>query len=235
MEIIRKLLAKTIKKNSINKRKISYSQCGEDIIVDFIFNSLKIENIRYLDLGACYPIHLNNTYLFYANGHSGVVVEPNPIIFPELKKIRKRDTCLNVGVGVKKKNKANFYLMTEDSLGTFSKNKAEKYNSYGFQKIEEVIQIPLIPVNDIISDNLHSYPNYISLDIEGSELGILKNFNFMEFRPEVFCIETLTYTENKTEKKITDVIDFMVSKDYMLFGDTFINSIFVNRKTWKKR
>ena len=44
--------------------KNSYSQCGEDLIVEFILNGLKIKHPTYMDIGAHHPFYLSNTALF---------------------------------------------------------------------------------------------------------------------------------------------------------------------------
>jgi hypothetical protein len=61
-------------------RKVSYSQSGEDVIVDFIFQILKIQKPSYLDVGAHHPSYLSNTYLFYQKGCQGVCIEPDPVL-----------------------------------------------------------------------------------------------------------------------------------------------------------
>jgi glycosyltransferase involved in cell wall biosynthesis len=61
------------------KPKISYSQCGEDIIIDFLLTWLKIKNPTYLDIGANDPVKLSNTYYFYKKGSRGVLIEPDSI------------------------------------------------------------------------------------------------------------------------------------------------------------
>jgi FkbM family methyltransferase len=215
--------------------KISYSQCGEDLIIDYIFNDLKINNPTYIDIGAHHPILLSNTYLFYKKGCAGVCIEPDPMLYSELKNKRERDLCLNVGIGIGQDCKADYYIMTSKTLNTFSMETAKRYSSYGKQQIENIIQIPLISIDKIIEQNLQVCPNFISLDVEGWELKILKTFDFERFRPEIFCIETLTYTEDKSEKKLVDIIDFMKSNEYFVYADTFINSIFVEKNAWSNR
>jgi FkbM family methyltransferase len=220
---------------SPERGKTSFAQCGEDLIVDFIFSALKLPNPSYLDIGAHHPIYLNNTFFFYQKGCSGVCVEPDPALFAKIKSKRKRDICLNVGVGGTHESKADFYIMRSRTLNTFSKEEAVRYQSRGRQKIKKVIQTQLVPINEILNKYFISYPNFISLDVEGMELGILKTFDFSKFRPEVFCIETLTYTEDKSEQKITDIIKFMISKGYFAYADTYINTIFVDKKSWDNR
>lgn len=216
-------------------RKSSYAQSGEDLIIDFIFETIKTAQPTYLDIGAHHPVYLSNTFLFYSRGCHGVCVEPDPTLHALIRKKRKRDVCLNVGVGVGKKGVADFYVMTTKTLNTFSREEAERYQRYGDQRIERVIEIPLVPINEIIGSHFSSAPNLVSLDVEGLDLAILTSLDLQRWRPEVFCIETLTYTEDKTEEKITGIIDYMMENGYLLYGDTYINSIFVDRSAWLRR
>ena len=55
-------------------------------------------------------------------------------------------------------------------------------------------------------------PNSVSLDIEGMGLLIVKSFNFAKYRPEVLCIETLSCTEDNSDKKLTDIIAYIETK-----------------------
>jgi hypothetical protein len=64
---------------------------------------------------------------------------------------------------------------------------------------------------------------------------VLGSFDFSSFRPEVFCVETLTYTEDKTEQKIQGIFDLMIANGYMTYADTYINTIFVDRDAWLSR
>jgi FkbM family methyltransferase len=216
--------------------KKSYSQCGEDLIVDFVLSGcMNLPRITYLDIGAHHPVSLSNTYLFYQNGSQGVCVEPDPQLFAEIKRVRPRDICLNAGAGVALKTEAEFYRMTTPTLNTFSKEEAERYQAFGNQRIEEVLRIPLLPVNTIIEENFTSPPNFVSLDVEGLDFDILRAFDFSRFRPQVFCVETLTYTENKTEEKLSNIIELMTSNNYFTYADTYINTIFVDSHSWLSR
>ncbi len=216
----------------------SFAQCGEDLIVNFIFeNYLKIPLPTYLDIGAHHPTHLSNTYMFYLKGSRGVCIEPDPVLFGAIKEKRRRDICLNVGIGTGDEgtSSAEFYIMTAKTLNTFSKQEAYKYQSYGTQKIESVIQIQLSPINEIVERYFGKSPDFVSLDVEGMDLQILKALDFNKYRPAVFCVETLSYVEDYTEKKNTEIIDYMRARDYLVYADTFINTIFVDWKVWRDR
>lgn len=189
----------------------------------------------YLDIGAHHPFHLSNTALFYEKGFNGVCIEPDPILFKKIQKYRKRDICLNIGVGLEEREiEADFFIMSSRTLNTFSREQAIEYEAYGNQKIEEVRKISLQHINCILKQ-FSRKPNFVSLDVEGMDYKILKTFDFKRYRPEVFCLETLTYTEDQTERKITEIIDLMDYNGYMVYADTYINTIFVDELVWKNR
>lgn len=215
--------------------KTSYSQSGEDLIIRYIFDLLKVARPSYLDIGAYDPVSLSNTYLFYRLGCRGVCVEPNPVLHAAIKKKRPHDICLNVGVGRNQETRADFYLMTSKTLSTFSKQEAETLDKQGHTRIEDVIQVPLVSSNDIIKDYLGISPDFVSLDVEGMDLPVLQSFDFSTYRPMVFCVETLTYSEDNSEKKITAISDLMISNGYSVYADTYINTIFVDMERWRKR
>ena len=43
------------------KAKATYSQSGEDIIIQYLFDSLKIDKPTYLEIGTNQPLVCNNT------------------------------------------------------------------------------------------------------------------------------------------------------------------------------
>jgi len=211
----------------------SYSQSGEDILIKSALDSLGIFHPTYLDIGANHPYYLSNTYLFYSAGCSGVLIEPNTALCKNLKRKRKRDVCINSGIGINDKLKADFYIMSADVLSTFSKEEAKSIESQGTYKIDKVVSVPLVNINTIIKNNFTRTPDFISIDIEGMDYSILKSFDFSRHRPAVFCAETLKYDEHGRAPKIKEIIDLMIDNDYLIFADTYINTIFLDKKIWK--
>ena len=115
--------------------KVSYAQCGEDLIIDYAARTLGIAAGRYLDIGAHHPIYLSNTCLFYRQGWRGVCVEPDASLLPPFRKFRPQDALLNVGIGPQA-GVRDFYIMSTPTLNTFSRAEAERYISYGKERIE---------------------------------------------------------------------------------------------------
>lgn len=218
------------------KSKASYSQAGEDMIVNYLFTSLGIDKPTYLEIGTNQPKICNNTFFFYRKGCKGVCIEPDPEMYSFIKKTRPNDTVLNIGIGLKDSPAADFYLFPGHWNGwsTFSEKEAllrKKESGFHYKKIS----IPLKTINQIIEEHFEGHPNFISVDVEGLDLDILRSLDFDRFRPEVICVETITFSIDNTEEKLEDTIAFMHSKGYFTYGDTHINTIFCRKDLFKSR
>ena len=73
------------------------------------------------------------------------------------------------------------------------------------------------------------------LDVEGLDFEISQEVGLRDFRPDVLCIETWTFTQNGTERKLIEILDLMKAHGYFAYGDTYINTIFVSNEAWKQR
>jgi FkbM family methyltransferase len=223
--------------NSYSVQRTSYSQSGEDLIVDFFLTwQLGIKNPTYMDIGAHHPYWLSNTYLFYKRGLTGVCIEPDPMLYNAIAKKRPKDININKGVGFNKVIEvADFYIMSSRALNTFSKEEAERVSKLGLNKIEQVIQIELININDIFSKY---YPDndldFLSLDVEGLDQKILESIDFEKYKPKVICVETIEFNESRIIKKQQAIVDFLISMGYFIYADTSINTIFVRKDLFSK-
>lgn len=214
------------------KRTATYSQLGEDLLIRWVFKILDIRHPTYLDIGANEPAYDNNTYLLYTSGSRGVCVEPNPALCGKIKRVRPRDAVVNAGIGADG-GTADFYIMDSHRLNTFSKDEAERIERMG-HTIKDVKSIDIVSVNAVIKEHFAACPHLVSLDTESMDYGILKSFDFEKYRPEVFCIETLTYEKTKGGRKIAEIMDLMEEKGYLVFADTHLNTVFVDAAAWKK-
>lgn len=214
------------------KYKPSYAQCGEDIIIDTFLSGLGITKPTYIDIGTYHPILGNNTYLFYKKGGHGICIEPDDAFFQLITRIRTRDICINAGAGPVEKPAANFYKMSSHNLNTFSKAEAEETATkkhYGDQKIKGVVQIPLVTVNSLMTKYLDNQaPDILSVDAEGLDFDIVTSIDFSIHRPKVICTETLRYNRDGKLQKEKNIENYLATKGYVLYADTYVNSIFVD-------
>jgi FkbM family methyltransferase len=218
----------------------SYSQFGEDKLIADLLNDMKLKNIVYLDIGANNPKFISNTYLFYENGFRGVLVEPNPYLVGKLRYVRPKDLIVNIGIGIEENvTEADFYMFADeaDGLSTFSLDEAKHWQNVGLNgkkyEIELIWKVSLITVNKLIENYLTECPDFVSIDVEGWDLKILKTFDFERYNPAIFCVETLAYNEDGSTYRLKEIYDFFESKGYFSFAETYANNIFVNKNLYE--
>jgi hypothetical protein len=114
---------------------------------------LTIDKISYVDIGAHHPRYINNTYLFYKRGATGINIEPDPFLIKAFLKVRPKDINLNIGINDKSNfsvQKDNFYIMSERTLNTFSEKEAREVEETSDYKIEKVTKIESHDINSIL-------------------------------------------------------------------------------------
>ena len=210
----------------------SYAQFGEDILIDSIFWYLHILSPTYLDIGAYSPVSLSNTYYFYKNGSHGVCVEPNPVGVKQFRRMRRRDLCLQAGVGAQDGEEISFYVLKEAALSTFDEASARLLEQRGVTRIQSVITVPVYSVNTMIERYCPRCPDLLSVDVEGMDLAVLQSLDFTRYRPVVIIVETIDFL---TQAKDTEITDFLCSQDCRVQGDTVINTVFVDKRVWDAR
>ncbi|KUG23040.1 hypothetical protein ASZ90_007166 [hydrocarbon metagenome] len=212
----------------------SYSQVAEDIIVSDLFYRKNNSLPSYLELGVESPIYINNTYKFYKRGSNGVLVEANPKHIEQIKKNRPNDKLISSAVGVNEAESVNLYYL-QNGCESISKEEAEFREKAG-HKINEVTQIPCSTINKIIEQNFQDgHPDFLSIDIEGMDLDVLKTLDFEKYPIPVICAETLIFGGLRTLQRNNEIINFLTTKGYFVYADTYINTIFVNKDWYLKK
>ena len=209
------------------RSKVSYSQSGEDLIADYFFESIGIKQPNYIDIGANQPIKGNNTYLFYLKGSKGICIGPDISLIPSLKKARVRDIILNMGVSVTVAAQADFYFFDGhyNAWNTFSKEDADKKSKEsGIAYRQSKVQLET--VGSIVDKHTFQNVNFISLDVEGLDLAILKSIDFNKIRPELLCVETIEFSLNNNLNKNQEIISYMLTQGYRVYADTNLNTLF---------
>jgi FkbM family methyltransferase len=234
-KIKNKLISRLLRSDDDKYKKISFSQCGEDLIVKFIFDCIGIHKPTYIDIGAHHPHYISNTALFYKNGCRGINIEPDPTLFKEFLRYRNEDKNLNIGIS-DTSSELDFYIISTPTLNTFSKEEAEKYAQEGDFKIKSTEKIKVKTLQNVLDQCSNGvFSQFLSIDAEGVDEVIIKEIDFENNYPIVICIETISFSTSGNGIKNTDLINFIIDKGYMLYADTHINTIFVRRENWLKK
>lgn len=216
---------------------VSFSQSGEDKIIEFLLNygnSAK-KGISYLDIGCNDYKNLSNTYLLYRKGINGVLIDANPIYINEININRPNDIILNCGVGQKSSSELTFYVLNSSDLSSFNLDTIkEAQKESPWIEIVKEIKVPVYDLDTIYKKYFHSTPTIVSIDVEGDELGILSSSDLEKYRPYIFIIETIEYKDRVTlNNKRNDIVDFMNENDYIEYAFTGVNSIFLDKREFE--
>lgn len=218
----------------------SYSQVGEDVIIDYIVRMMGIpfSEITYLDLGANHAKLLSNTYHFYLEGASGVLLEANPALIDELERERPHDTVINKCIDTESGKRVKFYVLSGDGLSTTSLEDAQRFcaENHAVSIIDE-IEVETICVSDIMKQYFAKRPpTILSIDIEGKEREILQSIDFKNGKPMIVIVEMIDYDKNGLcyESKNEELKNMIESFGYDEYAFTGVNSIFLNRD-WNEK
>lgn len=203
-------------------------QLAQDLIAYIILNGKK--DGFFVDIAAHDGVNINNTYMFEKLGWSGFCVEANPKTFETLRKNRKCD-CYNLAVFSKNIGKTRFATTNEfgsmlDSMElTLTQNHKKRMEDYAKVNVE-YIEVETTSFNDLMSN----YPqvnhiDFLSLDIEGGELEVLKGIDFDKYTFGVMTIE-----HNEVQPAKSEIIALLQEKGYRILFQNGWDTMFVKNE-----
>jgi FkbM family methyltransferase len=207
--------------NIIEHLPSSTSQLRQDL---FCLNELNFKkNGFFVEFGANDGVSLSNTYLLEKEFNwNGILVEPNKIYLDKLRKNRK---C-HIDTRLIYTTSDTMLLFAGTREPEFSKIKKFYDTDFHASDVTEEYYVNTISLNDLlIKFNAPKIIDYISIDTEGCEYDIIKNFNFDIYK---FRIITCEHNFSKNREKIHALL---TSKGYVRklseisqFDDWYVNS-----------
>jgi FkbM family methyltransferase len=194
-----------------NKRKL-YSNWGLDMMADDFFKN-KSKGI-YIDVGCHHPFLNNNTYRLYKKGWSGINIDLDFNTVDMFNFFRGSDLNIEAAVSDKNEERDFFFFHNRSAINTLSEKSGIK--------AKEVKKIQTTTLNSLIENSKFkdSKINYVSIDVEGHELNVLRGFNLKKYKPDLIILEFIDpnikefYQQNI--KSITDsnLYQYMIDHDY---------------------
>jgi FkbM family methyltransferase len=204
----------------------SWAQEGEDMILRKIFGLKK--SGFYIDVGAHHPKRFSNTYLFYRLGWRGINIDAMPGSMNDFRKHRSRDINLEIGVG-EKEAILDYYMFNETALNGFSKVLSTQRNSQiNTYKIIKTIPVRVLPLATIIEKYIDPAQeiDFLSVDVEGLDLGVLKSNDWSIYRPSYVLAEIISGSLNTLDQN--EVTQFMKSQGYNIYAKC-ANTVFFSK------
>jgi FkbM family methyltransferase len=206
-----------------------YSQNGEDYLLWSFFDG-KTDGF-YVDIGAFDGIHFSNTYAFERLGWDGICVEPNPEIFACCLRNRPKAICLNKACTGDPQQKTVRLFVDEMGLLSTSiidanriKDIEYRYRKRGleFKGLNE-IEVAACTIDEMLAQYgpKNGEIDFLSLDVEGGEIGLLESIDFHQHGIRIIVVEF----DKTDEGKMLQVL--LKKGNYRFVRQTTNNSIFV--------
>ena len=207
------------------KLKKSYSNWGIDMMADFFFRNKK-EGI-YIDIGCHHPLINNNTYPLYKRGWKGINIDIDYGAIDSFNFLRSKDTNIKIAVSDKTGEAELFFYHNRAAKNTLSKEK-------GFDS-KEIHKIKTSTLNKVIENSIYKDQkiNFISIDVEGYELNVLKGFDLKKYKPDLVVLELIQegmtefFYQNIVNIQNSEVYLYMIKQDYKLINWIHDDLVFV--------
>lgn len=204
-------------------RNNSYSQEGEDLIIDKLLGYKK--NGFYVDIGAHHPLRFSNTAIFYKRGWNGINIDAMPNSMEAFNLLRKRDINLEIAVANEEETRI-FYTFNEPALNTLNKEEALSKDGKNGYKIIETFELKTQKLKTIL--NKYAGKNeidFISIDTEGNDLNVLKSSDWEMFKPKLILVEELNHNTIDNLYN-SEIAQFLIQKNYSIAAKTINTTIF---------
>lgn len=192
----------------INNFKNSYSQVFQDLFVVYLLKQKK--NGNFIEIGVGNGVDLSNTYLLEKNYNwNGILCEPDIRNFDNIKKFRNSKLIESL-IDNKCENNVEFFL-DEDPYSSSSINLKDN---------QKKIYSKSLCLNHLFEIYRLKEVDYISIDTEGNEFEILKNFNFNKYKVKIFTVEhNFDYIKRKKIRSLLKANGYKNKYKYISYMD----------------
>jgi FkbM family methyltransferase len=191
-----------------------FAQFGEDRILDAIFRHRREGNC--VEVGANDGITDSMTYHFELMGWRCLLVEPIPDL---AKKIMENRNCTVINCAASSTEGTASFFVAEEALGMsgldLTRDQRKQISRAG--GILKEIKVRKKPLDAILEESNFGRIDFISIDVEGHELEVLKGFSLERYPPRILLIED---NSNQTDPSVQD---YLKSKGYEIFKRTGVN------------
>jgi len=201
-------------KTSADTKREYFAQFGEDRILDEIFD--------HRSEGGCVEVGANDgimdsmTYHFELIGWNCLLVEPIPDL---ARKISEKRNCIVKNYAASSEEGEATFFIAEDAMGMsgidLSRKQKQAITRAG--GTPKKITARKKPLDTIIDESNFGRIDFISIDVEGHELEVLKGFSVERYRPRILLIED---NSNQTDQTVQN---YMKTKGYIISKRTGVN------------
>ena len=166
-------------------KKKTYSQFGEDLLIDKFFGNYVG---KYVDIGCFHPIKYSNTALLNKKGWRGVNIDLNEVSIKFFNACRKDDLNITACLSDKKEDVVIYMDSEFSALNSIYLQNSKNFNFKQLKK--KKIQTKVF--SEIVEDSF----DFLNIDCEGNDHKIIKTIDLKKYKPKLINIEVSKENKN---------------------------------------
>ena len=204
----------------VNAKPGAYqSQHGEDAWLEGYFGH-KTRGF-YVEVGAYDGKVISNTYYFEQLGWTGALVEPHPEKAAACRVNRPRSRVFECAA-VSSPELESIELMDVPGGEVYSTVVANDFNLERLRKFgleSRSIRVPCRTLDSILDEMRPQSIDFVSIDVEGAEIEVLRGFDIARWRPQLVLVES-------PPERLDNIRDYFVARGYAYRRSIDVNDIY---------
>ncbi len=206
-----------------------YSQFGQDsFVLNEIFKGK--HGGTFVDIGANHPTESNNTYLLELNGWNGIAIEPQQKL-RDLWTNARKTPCIGIVAGPENKE-ILFIEGTPEEHGLSGVQGFNKCHNDG-----KLVTVDQRRLDDILNEHGLKKIDYLSIDVEGYEMNVLKGLDFSKVDISVIGLENdlgfknIPFFGARLGKELgnNEIRSFLKKNNYTYFARVMCDDFFIKK------
>lgn len=210
-----------------------YGQRAEDYLALCLLRALAtrerldLTQETYIECGAYHPVAGSATYLLHRGlGMTGVLVEGNPSLLPELARHRPHDRLLNFCITPESQDFATLHIAPQGELSSISSVFLGQFSGNPDEVALETITVPAITLSALMKREFPKAPLILSIDLEGIDQAVIESYDFAK-RPFLIQIEA---SEDYNLTAFRAIERCLTKQDYLIIARTDVNQLAVDTR-----
>ena len=170
----------------------------------------------FVEVGANDPVQLSQTYHLERLGWDGILIEPLRE-YAERLRSKRRARVFEVAAGAPEDEGRELPLLVAGALSTLNASIVEDVRA------SEVRQVKVRTLDSVLAEAGIERVDFLSVDVEGAELAVLRGFSIARYRPRLILVEDDVQDLGKHA--------YLTARGYKLVRRTALNNWYVPRTT----
>lgn len=193
-----------------------YAQFGEDRLLDRIFN--KTDGVA-VEIGALDGMTASNTFFFERKGWKTVLAEPNPALIGAIRRARN---CYVAECAVGDRE-GEITLQIPNDSEVIASVSTDLWQLRRMQWVGGItggmttVTVQQRRLDDILADAGLRSIDFITIDVEGYEMQVLRGFDLARWQPRIVILEDNSSGRNE------EIPIYMEQRNYIRFHSTGCN------------